>query len=296
MKRKPTTAPPPAILPRLPDWVAGLDISTPENAGFAAGAALSALHMAMQVDALPQPLWRARLALAASEACAQFAGRSESPAQMRDEVHLLRPGEAPGPAGTILQAWLRATERPISPTSLQRALPHLNAAQLAGWTVAGATAPLAGAAQIVQAVLADLPRADTTALILADSALSHALGWRHMLPLLAQGMTRRDLARTDAELHLACTRAIVTSARHALTLAADLTRKADALRAVTPRLRAKGADQAVSLFLSQDALAPPRALVPMMSDRAARRFCERLVELGVLRELTGRDSFRLYGV
>jgi hypothetical protein len=33
-----------------------------------------------------------------------------------------------------------------------------------------------------------------------------------------------------------------------------------------------------------------------MSDRAARRLCDRLVALGALRELTGRDSFRLYGV
>ncbi|WP_136661343.1 DUF1403 family protein [Hoeflea sp.] len=35
---------------------------------------------------------------------------------------------------------------------------------------------------------------------------------------------------------------------------------------------------------------PPECL------RAARRFCDCLVELGVARELTGRDSFRLYGV
>ena len=31
-------------------------------------------------------------------------------------------------------------------------------------------------------------------------------------------------------------------------------------------------------------------------DRAARRFCERLVELGAVHELTGRDAFRFYGV
>lgn len=33
-----------------------------------------------------------------------------------------------------------------------------------------------------------------------------------------------------------------------------------------------------------------------MTDRAARRFCDRLVELGVARELTGRRTFRLYGL
>ena len=40
----------------------------------------------------------------------------------------------------------------------------------------------------------------------------------------------------------------------------------------------------------------PTALTSLNSDRAARRFCDRLVELGVARELTGRDTFRLYGV
>ena len=55
----------------------------------------------------------------------------------------------------------------------------------------------------------------------------------------------------------------------------------------------------MALFLASDALSPAIALTApgiAMSDRAARRFCDRLVELGVARELTGRPSFRLYGV
>jgi hypothetical protein len=33
-----------------------------------------------------------------------------------------------------------------------------------------------------------------------------------------------------------------------------------------------------------------------MLERAARRLCDRPVALGVLRELTGRAMFRLYGL
>jgi hypothetical protein len=40
----------------------------------------------------------------------------------------------------------------------------------------------------------------------------------------------------------------------------------------------------------------PGALSVLRSDRAARRFCDRLVALGVVRELTGRDTSRLYGI
>ena len=66
------------------------------------------------------------------------------------------------------------------------------------------------------------------------------------------------------------------------------------MTAVVPKLRARGAGQAVDLFLSHDALAP--SALDFMSDRAARRLCDRLVSLGAVRELTGRETFRLYGV
>ena len=112
---------------------------------------------------------------------------------------------------------------------------------------------------------------------------------------MANGLKARDLRKQGDDLRLACHRAVGTVSGQAVTLAADLARAAARLRAVVPKLRAKGAARAVDLFLSQDAVAPA-ALAGIMSDRAARRFCDRLVELGVLRELTGRDSFRLYGV
>ena len=132
------------------------------------------------------------------------------------------------------------------------------------------------------------------ALILSDAALAKALGATHVLPLLALTLKPRDIRLRGDDLRLACHRAVVSAARQALPLAGDLARAAARLRAVAPKLRAKAAGRAVDLFLSRDALVP--GALAFMSDRAARRLCDRLVALGAVRELTGRDTFRLYGV
>ena len=82
----------------------------------------------------------------------------------------------------------------------------------------------------------------------------------------------------------------------------DIHRRAIKLQAIVPKLRAKGSDEALALFLSHDAVSPSGMLSPIikgtsfaMTDRAALRLCDRLVDLGVVRELTGRATFRLYG-
>jgi hypothetical protein len=281
----------------MPSWVTSARAETLEDVAFLSGAALNHLHLVLASPSAPQALLRERLALRAAEVCVAFAGRPERASDLRDAVHLLRPGDRPGPGGETCLAWRRAVERPVSLKALGRALPALQVAQIAGWLdaglQAGRRAPVTRAAMVVEAVLTDLPRDELPALLLGDAALAQALGWDHVVPLLAAGLKRADLGKRGDDLRLACHRAVVTSAVEAMRLAADLARRAAHLNAVAPKLRAKGAGEAVAMFLTQDAVAPATLALP---DRAARRLCDRLVTLGAVRELTGRDSFRLYGV
>jgi hypothetical protein len=280
-------------LPRMPAWVTSARVETLEDVAFLSGAALSHLHLVLASPNVPHALLRERLALRAAEACVAFAGRPERAADLRDAVHLLRPGDLPGPAGETYFAWRRAVERPVSIKALDRALPTLEPGQIAVWLDAGQGAPVSRAARVLEAVLTEVPRAEVPGLVLADAALAQALGWDHLLPLLASGLKQADLRKRGEDLRLACHRVLVASAVEAVRLAADLASRTAHLKAVTPKLRAKGAGDAVEMFLTRDAVAPAALPLP---DRAARRLCDRLVDLGAIRELTGRETFRLYGV
>ncbi|MBC7157365.1 MAG: DUF1403 family protein, partial [Rhodobacteraceae bacterium] len=232
------------------------------------------------------------------------AGRREGQGALRDALHLTKAGDDPGPAGRILRQWSRAVARPISAAGLARALEGIAPERIAPERIAfcldtAGAGPVDRAARAIEAVLAGNPRAATAALILGDAVLSKATGRDHVLPLLSLALKPRDMARSGDALRLACHRAVAGGARQAVPLAAELARAAARLRAAAPKLRAKGAGRAADLFLSRDALAPAalaREIHGSMSDRAARRLCDRLVGLGALRELTGRDSFRLYGL
>lgn len=280
-------------LARMPAWVTSMRAETHEDVAFLSGAALNHLHLVLSRVDLPHALLLDRLALRAAAACGAFSGRPEREAELRDAVHLLRPGDLAGPAGETYLAWRRALERPVSIKALGRALPALEPGQIAAWLDAGKGAPVTRAAMALEAVLREAPRADEAALILADAALAQALGWDHLLPLLATGLKRADLRKKGDDLRLACHRALISSAIEAVRFSTDLARRAAQLRAVAPKLRAKGAGDAVAMFLTRDAVAPSALPLP---DRAARRLCDRLVDLGAVRELTGRDTFRLYGV
>lgn len=279
----------------MPAWITTARSDLPEDVAFLSGAALGALHLVVGRPEVPQSLLRARLALRAAEACVALSGRPERAGELRDAIAFLQPGDSPGPAGEIYLWWRHAVERQVSVKALHRALPEFEVDQIATWLDAGQGAPVARAALVMEAVLADGPRDPTVALILAEATLAQALGWAHVLPLVALGLKRGDLRKTGEELRLVCYQAIVAAAAEATRLAGDLTRRVERLREVAPKLRARGANEAVALFLTRDALAPT-VLSSLRSDRAARRFCDRLVELGAARELTGRDTFRLYGI
>lgn len=288
---RPPAAPP---IPPLPGWIETAPAESLATAVFRSGAALGTLHLVVRQKAIPQGVWRDRLAVMAAERCAQHAGRREGGRELRDALHLLRPGDRPGPGGLILRQWSRAVARPLPGSGLEGMIADLPADRLARGLAAASGGPVERAAGLLAALLAEGPRAEAPALILADAVLARALGWSHLLPCLGLALTARDLRLRGEALQLACHRAVVAGAGRAVPLAADLARRAERLAAVAPKLRAKGAGRAVEMFLARDALAP--AALDFMSDRAARRLCDRLVELGALRELTGRDTFRLYGL
>ena len=110
---------------------------------------------------------------------------------------------------------------------------------------------------------------------------------------------RRRQAATpgDADWANALAYAYALAAREAFALAADLSRRSQRLLAIAPKLRAKGAGRVVELLLGDDAISPATAAKAAgLSDRASRRLFDRLVELGAVRELSGRANFRLYGL
>lgn len=80
----------------------------------------------------------------------------------------------------------------------------------------------------------------------------------------------------------------------AADLYAELARRADRLLAAAPKLRGRDADERLALLLMEDAV--PAKSGRTASDRSGRRLFERLVALGAVRELTGRPTFRLYGL
>lgn len=281
--------------PVLPAFVTGFRAERLEDKAFVSGCVLSVLNDVVKLEAVPQALWRDRLALRAAAHNTGIAGRKEDEKAIRDEVSLLRAGEYPGPAGEIGLIWRRATQKPISRANFLRALPSLSKDLLDVLDMVGPAAPVTRAASVIAAVMAFGPRNNLVAAVLADAALSQALNWEFLLPILGCTMTGRELALQGQDLQAACHGAVLRFAKDAIPDAHEIARRARRLKEVAPKLRAKASGDVVNLFLRQDAVTPAM-LRALMSDRAARRICDRLVDLGAVRELSGRDSFRIYGL
>jgi Protein of unknown function (DUF1403) len=318
MTRARFTFAPPPMVPPFPTWARARSLpKNPEETGFLAGAALAALHPIACHDHPIGVLWRQRLALASAAALARHAGRTEDEAALRDAWYLRRAGDDPGPAGRLLQAWRRLAERDPLDKAIRLALRPkdwmvdlTNALDLAPDAalddVGDAAKKLAaeegsaiGAAAEVAAIsLQKRPDAEALALWLADAVLAHRLKWPAPVPLIAGQIRRSDLraaARPEADGAWQTTWALAyaRAAAAAADLYAELARRAHQLLSAAPKLRGRDAARRVEILLTEDAQA---ASAGAATDRSSRRLFERLVAIGAARELTGRPTFRLYGL
>lgn len=293
-----------------------------EDVSLTAGAAIGALDAVVRRQDRWTGAWRQRLALSAAVATAKQAGRVEDEAALRDAVLLTRPGDNVGPAGLFLLAWRRLASRPaddlLTEKNVAAVLEDLGLTlndgavsdltddlrQLAANT--GTVETLVGA--FVAAERYGFRR--VLGAWLADVLLAQRLGWTHAIPLLGAeatlvvgtGRARRPVtaalaagAETEADWAKSLLAAQARAALRAIDLSAELERRADRLLAVAPKLRAKAADAVVEKLLSDDAIVASEKIAGM-SDRGLRRLFDRLVELGAVRELSGRPTFRIYGL
>ena len=296
----------------LPRWITLQRDEDPETVAFLSGAALATLDAVLRDPngTFPCALLRDRMALDSAVACLKLEGRNESGSDIRDAVCLARAGDRLGPAGEMFMGWRKLARINLGVSGwkgrVENALPTALAHEAVSILGTSSGTPVGQASDILAELLPRFPQEEAGALMLADVALARAVGWDRPVPLLGAHMARRDIRAIAAgagEPRLFVHRAIVAACDTAIRLAADLDLRVAKLRSVAPKLRAKGSDAALALFLSHDAVSPSVMLSPIiqgtlmpMTDRAARRLCDRLVELGVVRELTGRPTFRLYGV
>lgn len=303
-----------STLPQLPGWVTSGRPETLETVAFRSGAALTVLDQLVSDPrhGVPVKLLANRLALSAATATSKLEGRLAREADIRDAYHLTPPGEARGPDGDLLAFWRDGGRlRPNGTGEIADLVGAEFAGEVGAWLNAGEErsrthGPLAGCAAMLRGVLEADDRAERVACLLSDVVLARALNWKMVLPVSATHLTKtvlRDLITSGQGAELAVQVRIFKSLEDTIRVTRGLVRRAEALRAIAPKLRAKGSDTAVELFLTEDAVAPASMLSPrirgttiLMTDRAARRFCDRLVELGVAQELTGRPTFRLYGI
>ncbi|PBB40665.1 hypothetical protein CK222_26885 [Mesorhizobium sp. WSM3866] len=303
-------------VPRVSAWATPrARIEDPVEGAFMAGSALHALDNLVQAESEWSGAWRHRLALRAAAACMKLIGRSEDEAALRDAWLVRQSGDEPGPAGNVLAAWRRLAGRTLPPATddleAVAALLGVGRSESFGDLIdvtrdevrSGAPAPVI-AARIAAAAMREDPKAEILAWWLADCALSWRMGWRDAVPILGVQIHapllrsgpegRRARPGSDA-FQQAVFIAAALGAAEACRLAADMAAQAERLRTAVPKLRSKAAGDVVERLVADDAVSGTLT-TRNLSRWASRRLFDRLVELGAVRELTGRSTFRIYGL
>lgn len=316
-KRKAASAPRTVFLPPLaPGWSQSRGtLEKLEDAAFMAGGALTALDQIVRAEPYWAGAWRQRLALKCAVSAVKLSGRQEGEAELRDAWCLRKPGDDPGPAGNIYAAWKRLPARaPMLSTRVLEEVAEQLAIRWSGplgdittWfddlMQTGRPAPFLVSA-LLSRIHNERPDAEMLGWWCADMVLAQALRWPLAVPLFMaerHGAAFRTIGGRgrvrpgEPAFERAVLVALASAAGEACRLAADLQRRAERLTTVTPVLRAKGAGDVLQLLFDEDAV-PGTLSTPKLTRWATRRLFERLGEFDAVRELSGRTTFRIYGL
>ncbi len=307
----------PPQVPKVPVWARPRGLVLHDaDAAYAAGSALHSLDNLVRADFVWAGVWRQRLALQSAATAVNLTGRREDESALRDTHYLRSAGDDPGPSGHLLMAWRRLASRTTScdeqsvrPVAEQHfalqwdeALAEV-VANTEDMVVSSRPAPML-AAEIAASVYRARPDAELLGFWLADMLLAQKFRWPVPVPLLMgqvsstvfkSGENRKRIRPGGEGWGRAVFLAYATAAAEACDLGIELAQRAAKLTAVAPKLRAKGSGDVIKLLLSDDAV-PGSWSGPKLSARGARRLFDRLGELSAVRELSGRPTFRLYGL
>ncbi|TAU37387.1 DUF1403 family protein (plasmid) [Rhizobium leguminosarum] len=312
----PSASTAPAWSSRLPSWATphGRDINE-TDAAFAAGIALKSLDDLIRADPPWLGCWRDRLALRSAAVAAKMLGRGEEENALRDAVLLTVAGDDPGPAGKLFLATRLLTRRsgPVT-TSFVAEITDLFGLRWDDGLASipdivdsayqsGRAAPFA-VADLITAISAVHPDSEALALGVAEVVLAQKLKWPKPVPLLLPerfGSSFRTIGGRgrvrpgEPAYPKAICFALIDGINVALRSAVEIDRRAARLLAMAPKLRTKGAEPVIRSLLTEDAV-PASVPGSNLSRWAANRLFERLEGFGAVRELSGRSSFRIFGL